>query len=164
MRDLPAGGHNIPNFKLQFAELNDLAAWIEMIQTVRDNFPGLETAEQLEDYKKTVIKNIKRKTALCTKSDNGNIVGVLIFSHHSKCLSCMAVHPNYRKIGIGYAMVKKMIELFPKDMDISVTTFREGDLKGVAPRALYKKIGFLEDELVEEFNYPHQKFIFRNRY
>jgi hypothetical protein len=60
-------------------------------------------------------------------------------------------------------MVKKMIELFPKDMDISVTTFREGDLKGAAPRALYKKIGFLEGELVEEFNYPNQKFIFRNR-
>jgi hypothetical protein len=30
----------------------------------------------------------------------------------------------------------KMILLFPKDIDISVTTFRKDDIKGIAPRSL----------------------------
>jgi hypothetical protein len=53
----------------------------------------------------------------------------------------------------------KMISVFPNDVDISVTTFREGDIRGIAPRPLYKKFGFEEDELVIEFEYPEQKFI-----
>ena len=56
-------------------------------------------------------------------------------------------------------MVEKMISLFPSNMDISVTTFRKDDVKGIAPRQLYKKYGFEEDELVTEFDYPLQKFI-----
>lgn len=55
-------------------------------------------------------------------------------------------------------MIEKMLSLFPKDIDISVTTFREEDEKGRAPRPLYKKFGFKEDELTMEFEYPHQRF------
>ncbi|NLV35406.1 MAG: GNAT family N-acetyltransferase [Clostridiaceae bacterium] len=50
----------------------------------------------------------------------------------------MAVHPKYRRQGIASAMIKKMISLFPNDVDVSVTTFREGDIKGIAPRSLYQ--------------------------
>ncbi|WP_195892638.1 hypothetical protein [Desnuesiella massiliensis] len=58
-------------------------------------------------------------------------------------------------------MIAKMLELFSKEGDISVTTFREGDIKGIAPRQLYNKFGFVEGDLVEEFNYPNQKFILK---
>ena len=43
--------------------------------------------------------------------------------------------------------------------DITVSTFRENDVKGIAPRNLYKKFGFEEDELIEEFGYPNQRFV-----
>lgn len=33
------------------------------------------------------------------------------------------------------------------------------DVKGIAPRKLYKKFGFEEDELIEEFGYPNQRFV-----
>jgi hypothetical protein len=56
-----------------------------------------------------------------------------------------------------------MISLFPSDVNISVTTFRKDDMKGIAPRSLYKKYGFEEDELVIEFEYPHQKFILHRK-
>jgi len=36
-------------------------------------------------------------------------------------------------------------------------------MKDKAARSLYKKIGFIEDELVEEFGYPCQKFVFRTK-
>lgn len=40
-----------------------------------------------------------------------------------------------------------------------MSTFREDDIKGIAPRSLYKKFGFEEDELIEEFGYPNQRFV-----
>lgn len=40
-----------------------------------------------------------------------------------------------------------------------MSTFRENDEKGAAPRALYKKFGFEEGEFLEEFGYPNQKLV-----
>jgi ribosomal protein S18 acetylase RimI-like enzyme len=147
-------------YVLHYAAIDDIDAWIKMVEIVRDNFPGLETSQKIDDYRQTVIKNIKRKTALCVKYRN-EIIGIMLFSYHSKCLSCMAVHPKYRRKGIASAMIEKMLSLFPNDVDISVTTFREGDVKGIEPRALYKKFGFKEDELIVEFEYPVQKFVLK---
>lgn len=149
-------------YTIQFAQFQDINSWMKMIEIVKDNFPGLQTSEQIQNYRKTVIKNMKRQTAICVKYF-GEFVGVLIFSYNAKCLSCMAVHPDHRRKGIASAMITKMIELFPNDVDISVTTFLEGDTKGIAPRPLYKKFGFIEDEFVEEFNYPHQKFVLHRK-
>lgn len=142
----------------QFAEIQDIDPWMHMIEIIKSNFPGLETAEMLRSYRETVIKNMNRRTAICTKYA-GEVVGIIIFSYHAKCLSCMAVDPNHRRKGIATAMIEMMLSLFPRDADISVTTFREHDPKGIAPRALYQKFGFVEAELVEEFHYPHQKFV-----
>lgn len=149
-------------YSLCYAEMKDIDSWIKMINIVRDNFPGLETDETIDGYRQTVIKNIKRKTAICVKYES-NVVGFMIFSYNSKCLSCMAVHPNHRRKGIASAMIEKMVSLFPDDVDISVTTFREDDIKGSAPRPLYKKYGFEEDELIIEFEYPNQRFILHRK-
>ncbi|MTI47900.1 MAG: GNAT family N-acetyltransferase [Firmicutes bacterium] len=148
----------VKEYKVEFAKTDDLDPWMDMATEVRNNFPGLETSKQLESYRQTVIKNINRQTAICVK-DDVKIVGVLLFSYNSSCISCMAVHPDYRRKGIASEMIKKMLSLFPDDINISVTTFREDDEKGIAPRSLYKKFGFIEGELIEEFDYPHQRFI-----
>ncbi len=141
-------------YVLQLAASLDVGNWMDMVDIVKDNFPGII----LEEYEKILKKNIDRQTALCVKYYN-QIVGVLLFSIHSKCLSCMAVHPLHRKKGIGSALVEKMISMFPNDIDIWVSTFREDDKLGDAPRALYKKFGFVEDELTIEYGYPNQKFV-----
>lgn len=138
----------------------DLDSWMEMITLIKDNFPGLDTTEQLNGYKQTVIKNINRQTALCIR-ENNKVVAILIFSYKAKSLSCMAVDPDFRRAGLASKLVEKMISLFPKDQNISVSTFRENDAKGDAPRRLYKKFGFVEEGLIVEFDYPHQKFILK---
>lgn len=61
------------------------------------------------------------------------------------------------------AIIAKMLAMFPAGSEIWVTTFREGDPRGDAPRALYKKLGFAEDELVMEFGYPSQKFVLQKK-
>ena len=45
--------------------------------------------------------------------------------------------------------------------DITVTTFRDNDEKGIAPRALYKRFGFAEEKLMVENDYPVQRFVLR---
>lgn len=148
------------SYLLRFAELADLPSWMELVTLVRYNFPLLESDEELEIYRETVIKNINRRSAICAVNGN-RVVGVLIFSYNQNCLSCMAVHPEHRKNGIASSMIEKMLSVLSPDKNIWVVTFREDDEKGVAPRALYKKFGFVEDELLIEHSYPHQKFILR---
>lgn len=149
-------------YSLCYAGMQDIDSWMQLVQAVKDNFPGLETAEKIDDYRQTVVKNIERETALCIKY-GGEVVGIMLFSYHSKCLSCLAVHPDRRRKGIASAMIEKMISLFPGDVDISVTTFRGEDAKSTAPRELYKKYGFQEDELGIEFGYPTQKFVLHRK-
>jgi GrpB-like predicted nucleotidyltransferase (UPF0157 family)/GNAT superfamily N-acetyltransferase len=137
-----------------FATEEEIPGWMELVEIVKDDFPGLEK----ESYLKTLKKNIARKTALCYKV-KGLVVGILLFSPNQNCLSFIAVHPDYRCMGIATKLIDKMLVLMPPYREISVTTFREGDEKGAAPRKLYKKFGFEEAELLTEFGYPVQKFV-----
>lgn len=149
-------------YEIVFATIDDIKPWMQMVRTVRYNFPGLETEDGLYDYRKTAIQNIKRNTALCTKiKGTDEIVGVLLFSYKNKYLSCLAVHSKHRNKGIASEMLKKMLDLFPEGTDITVATFREKNNLGTAPRSFYKKYGFLEGELDFQFGYPVQKFIYR---
>lgn len=144
--------------EIQYASKSDVSSWMDLVRLVKSNFPGLETEESLLEYQNTLLKNIDCGSAVCAKSQN-DVIGVLLFSTKHNMLSCMAVHPNYRRQGIATKMMSEMLTKLDRSKDICVTTFREGDEKGKAPRALYQKFGFVEDELVEEFGYPNQKFI-----
>ena len=90
-----------------YGTIQDIQEWVDLVRKVRDNFPGLETEEAMQDYENTVRKFIGKDQAICAKKE-GHI---------------------------------------------------EGDEKGTAPRALYKKYGFCEGELTEEFGYPNQVFV-----
>lgn len=79
-------------------------------------------------------------------------------------ICCLAVSPKCRRSGIGSLLLEKAINELDRHKDITVSTFRENDPKGTAPRALYKKFGFEEDELIEEFGYPNQKFVLRSQF
>lgn len=131
---------------------------MKLIDVVRWNFPGLNTQGELENYKKTVEKNIRRKSAICAL-DNGKVVGFLLFSTKYNMLCHMAVHPDYREKGLASQMMNLMLNNLDRTKDIVVLTFRENDEKGVAPRALYKRFGFEPGELCYDMDYPEQKFI-----
>ena len=74
-------------------------------------------------------------------------------------ICCLGVSPKYRRYGIATMLLDAALGQLDRAKEITVSTFREEDEKGVAPRALYKKFGFVEDELIEEFGYPNQKFV-----
>ena len=132
----------------------DLGDWMALAVRVKDQFPGFEE----EGYRETVLRNMARGSALCVRID-GNMAGILLYSVKHGCLSCMAVAPEYRRMGVGGALVEAM--LTATTGDIWVDTFREGDPMGEAPRALYRRYGFVEGELLEDFGYPVQRFIMK---
>ncbi len=143
-----------------FGKPADIDMWMRLVKQVSPNFPGLETEESIEEHKQTVIKFMNKNQALCVKV-NGDIAGVLLFSRGHNMICCLAVDPDYRRCGIASELLKKALDELDRSKDITVSTFREDDEKGIAPRALYKKFGFREDELTEEFNYPNQRFVLR---
>ncbi len=105
---------------------------------------------------------MSKKQALCVKSEK-EILGVLLFSRSRNMICCLTVSPEHRRYGIASKLLEKAISELDLTKDITVSTFREDDDKGLAPRALYKKFGFIEDELIEEFGYPNQRFVLHFR-
>lgn len=147
-------------YQVAYGREEDITSWMELVKRERENFPGLETEEGLEDYKQTTMKFMKDQRALCVKEES-KVIGVLLFSKKHNMICCLAVAVDYRKKGIASLLIQQAIEQLDRKKDIVVTTFREEDPKGIAPRALYKKFGFVPDELVEEFGYPNQKFVLK---
>lgn len=144
----------------EFGTSTCIHSWMQLVRQVRWNFPGLETKESLQEHEQTVLEFMGKQQALCVKSQE-KVVGVLLFSRSRNMLCCLAVEPAHRKQGIASLLLRKALEELDRSREITVSTFRETDEKGIAPRALYKKFGFQEGELTEEFGYPNQVFVLR---
>ena len=144
--------------EVRFGMPADIDRWMDLVRRVSWNFPGLETEEGLEEHKQTVLKFMGKRQALCVKADD-QIQGVLLFSRNRNMICCLAVSPGSRRKGIASKLLEKALSELDRGRDITVSTFREGDEKGTAPRALYRKFGFIDAELTEEFGYPNQVFV-----
>ena len=143
-----------------FGNAGDINQWMDLVRRVSRNFPGLETEKGLEEHRQTVLRFMEKRQALCVKSD-GRIQGVLLFSRNRNMICCLAVSPGSRRKGIASELLKTALSELDRNRDITVSTFREGDEKGTAPRGLYRKFGFVGAELTEEFGYPNQVFVLR---
>ena len=148
----------IENMKVEFGRTSDIDSWMQLVRKVSWNFPGLETEQSIDEHKIIVLKFMNDKRALCVKNEQ-DIVGVLLYSRKYNMICCLAVDPAYRKRGIASLLLSEALDKLDRDKDITVSTFRENDVKGIAPRKLYKKFGFEEGELIEEFGYPNQRFV-----
>lgn len=146
--------------QVEYGTPRDIEFWMQLVRQVRRNFPGLETEAAMEDHRRTVLRFMGENRALCVKNAE-QIIGVLLLSKKHNMICCLAVAPEYRRMGVASALLEKALSELDRTGDISVTTFREENDKGTAPRALYKRFGFAEDNLMIENNYPVQKFVLR---
>lgn len=143
---------------IRFGTSADLHSWMALVRRVAWNFPGLETEEALEEHAATVAKFISKGNAICAVQGD-EVNGVLLFSRRLNMLCCMAVAPEYRRRGLAQRMFDLMLTIADPERDLTVTTFREGDPKGDAPRAFYAKNGFVPGAMVMENDYPCQAFV-----
>ena len=145
---------------VEYGTSMDIESWMELVKLVSWNFPGLETESDIEDHRKTVLRFMGENRALCVK-ETDKVVGVLLISKKHNMICCLAVAPEYRRNGIASALLEKALSELDRSRDIIVTTFRDNDEKGIAPRALYKRFGFAEEKLMVENDYPVQRFVLR---
>ena len=145
---------------VKYGSITDIESWMELVQRVSWNFPGLETEAAIEDHRQTVLRFMGEKRALCVKNAE-KVVGVLLLSKKYNMICCLAVAPECRRNRIASALLNKALTELDRSRDITVTTFRDNDEKGIAPRALYKRYGFVEENLMIENDYPVQRFILR---
>lgn len=136
----------------------DIENWMSLVTRVRWNFPGLETREKLDEHKATVLRFMGKRQAVCVKEEN-EIIGVMLFSRGHNMICCLAVSPDYLRRGVATMLMDEALRNLDRTKEISVSTFRADDEKGPAPRALYEKYGFVEDALIEEMDYPNQKYV-----
>jgi len=131
-----------------------------LVDKVKDKFPGLETEEAMTEHRETVLDFMSRASAICAKSGE-RIVGALLFSRNDNILCFLAVDEEYRGRHIAGEMVEYMLTLMDPDRDVVVTTYREGVPEGLAARSFYKRMGFVEGKLTEEFGSPVQEFVLK---
>lgn len=143
-----------------FGTKDDIEGWMTLVRRISWNFPGLETEADLQGHRDTVLAFMEKRQALCVKEQD-KIKGVILFSRAHNMICCLGVDENCRRCGIASMLLTEALRHLNRAKEIEVSTFCEGDRKGTAPRALYKKFGFVEAELVEEFGYPSQKFVLR---
>ena len=143
---------------IDFGVPQDIESWMKLVRKVSWNFPGLETEEEILEHEQTVLKFMDQNRAICAKG-NGEVIGVLLFSRKYNQLCCMAVDLDHRRQHIASKMFEKMLTLADPDRDLIVSTFREDDPKGVAPRAFFRSKGFVEGELIMEYKCPSQMFV-----
>lgn len=136
----------------------DIDGWMALVSSVADNFPGLETDEAISDHRNTVLKFMSRQNAICVKS-GATIAGVMLFSTKRNMICCLAVSPEFRRMGVASLLMDEALSRLDRSRDITVSTFRAEDPLSKAPRALYRKYGFTEGKLLMEFGYPNQELI-----
>ena len=147
--------------EIRLANARDIDAWMALVEQVRDVFPGLETAGAMAEHRAAVLRFIRASCAVCA-SEEGRILGALLFSKETGMLCFLAVDPACRRRHIAQKLVAFMLTQMEQDTDIRVTTYREGDPDGIAARAFYESLGFSAGRLTEEFGCPVQEFILKH--
>lgn len=145
---------------IQLGIEQDIDNWMNLVEKVKDSFPGLETKDALNEHRNTVLNFMNRNSAICAK-EKGEIVGVLLFSSENNELCFLAVATEHRRQHIAENMLSYMFTKMDSPKDISVTTYRDGVPEGIAARSFYKRMGFVEGKLTEEFGSPVQKFVLK---
>ena len=150
----------ICNEIIELATERNIDNWMDLVCKVKDSFLGLETKEALEEHRNTVLEFMDKGCAVCAKTGN-KIVGTLLFSKETNMLCFLAVDAEYRRQHIAEKMFSYMLDLMDSKRDITVTTYRDDASEGIPARMFYKKMGFVEGKLTEEFGSPVQEFVLK---
>ena len=99
--------------KIRLAQVQDIDAWMALVEQVRDAFPGLETTEAIAEHRETVLHFIAQSSAICA-IDAKRIVGILLFSKETGELCFLAVDPACRRQHIAQRLVSFMLTQMDK--------------------------------------------------
>lgn len=140
---------------ISLAEHSDIDDWMNLMRLVIDGYPVMNEA----DYLKEIVKCIDERRALVLK-DGDIMIGVMAFSYESGSIEFFGIHPQYRRSSLHKLFLEVLMDNYLSGKEISMTTFREGDKADTGHREKLKQMGFAERELLMEFGYPTQRFVY----
>jgi ribosomal protein S18 acetylase RimI-like enzyme len=153
---------NNNKWKICIANVDDYNKWMQFASTVVNDFYNIDLPND-SNFCSVIMKNIKRGTALYVE-EKGSIIGALVYSPNQNHIAWIAVHKDYRRRGVGTALVKYMFDQIPDRNEYKVKTFLDGEFQSVASHAFYKSFGFEPKEIIYEdmeknANHPMQLFV-----
>lgn len=140
---------------INFASHTDMVDWMELVALTIDGYPCLNNAE----YTRNLRQYIADKKALILR-DEDMAIGAMAFSPDTGSIDFLAIHPQYRNLGITKLFLDKLADELLYGKEISLTTYRAGDKADTGYREEYYRLGFAERELLIEYGYPTQRFVF----
>jgi ribosomal protein S18 acetylase RimI-like enzyme len=154
---------------VQVAEEGDYEAWLGLAEEVEALFGRMVGVEAFEQ---TLMKNLRRGTALCVREKDGEagaeLLGGLFFSPKPPVykISWLSVRQKCRHQGIGQALMEAFLERVRPPAELVVTTFSVEMEGGEPARRFYRKLGFHEAEVVyHDYRGKMEAYqVFRRRY
>ena len=145
--------------QIQPAVFSDIPAWMDLMRLVIDGYPVMDETEYLEKLKESILE----KRALELK-DNTVLIGALAFTPSPGSIEFLGIHPQYRNLGIQKLFLNALLQIYLPGQDISTTTYRKGDKADTGYRDMLLELGFSERELLIEYGYPTQRFVYQDQY
>lgn len=140
--------------KIKFATPADVDDWMGLVNLTIDGYPRFDESE----YMDKLHQYIADKKALILR-DDGMAIGIMGFSPDAGSIDFLAVHPQYRHLGITKLFVDKLADELLYGKEITLTTYRAGDKADTGYREEFYRLGFAERELLVEYGYPTQRFV-----
>lgn len=140
---------------IQFAGVTDINDWMELVRLGIDGYPHLDERK----YIKNLSRYISGRQALILR-DKGMTAGIMGISIKKGNIDFWAVHPQYCDLNIERLFLDKLADEMLCGREISLTTYRRGDKADTGYREKYLGLGFEERELLTEYGYPTQRFVF----
>lgn len=132
----------------------DIPDWMSFASQVVGGFPGFDAAEHAAQLRRQIAQG----QALLMRA-GGSVAAAAAFSRRTGDIGFLAVHPQHRRGKAGSALLDSIVRQIAPDREISISTFRAGDLADVGQRLEYQRLGFVEAELLTEFGYPTQRLV-----
>lgn len=139
---------------IKFAVSADVEDWMELVSLTIDGYPCLNK----DEYIQNLHRYIDNKKALILR-DEDMVIGAMGFSPDTGSIDFLAIHPQYRHLGITKLFLDKLMDELLYGKEISLTTYRAGDKADTGYREEYYRLGFAEKELLVEYGYPTQRFV-----
>ncbi len=139
---------------IKFAVFDDIENWMALVSLTVDGYPCLNK----DEYIQNLHRYIDDKRTLILR-DEDMVIGAMGFSPDTGSIDFLAIHPQYRHLGITKLFLDKLMDELLYGKEISLTTYRAGDKADTGYREEYYRLGFAERELLVEYGYPTQRFV-----
>lgn len=129
---------------IRWATHENKSAWIKLADNVANIFgnPTMSTDRDFHEYMDGKLSKFEALISIDRRS--GNCLGIIAFSRTYNRITWFGVFEQYRGKGIGTRLLSTALRQLDTSKEITVDTYRDDYPAGLAARAVYHKVGFID--------------------